>query len=455
MLMIQKIIILHVTVFTLLLGMYGINLKVCIAQEDDTSKTLVENKIPDGIIVLSKESTKWDLDGLVKEAIQHNPQLLSKQFLYNSALSAVDSAYWQFFPSPYVQLQQANNASGHSLDQRALTAGIQQPIWSGGRLTAGYNAAKSDARSADIVTDEVRYSLAIQVANTYQSFLQSRERVAAQREGNRRLEDFAAMIERRVKNGISAEVDKSLVQSRLNQGNSDLSVAVAAELTALVRLEQLVGRSININDIENASLFPPLPAKIKDAEISKIIMTHPTLRRLDADIETAKYQSDLQKSTLWPTASIKAEYQSSLSSRNSTPDDGRIYLNISYAPGAGLSVLSTIRQSESRVSSQKELYQASKRDLQSQIAAEYNDCSSSFARIYVSGVILKSTNEVLNSYKRMFIAGKRSWLDVLNAARELTQFEQLMADTKAQYVGSEYRLRIYTGENLLLNRTGK
>lgn len=49
---------------------------------------------------------------------------------------------------------------------------------------------------------------------------------------------------------------------------------------------------------------------------------------------------------------------------------------------------------------------------------------------------------VLASYTRMFVAGKRSWLDVLNAARELIQSEVTEGDILAAYWGSRYRLRL-------------
>ena len=58
---------------------------------------------------------------------------------------------------------------------------------------------------------------------------------------------------------------------------------------------------------------------------------------------------------------------------------------------------------------------------------------------------LKANADVLASYERLFIAGKRGWLDVLNAARELTQAQTALADLQAQSQASSTRLRIYSG----------
>ena len=61
-------------------------------------------------------------------------------------------------------------------------------------------------------------------------------------------------------------------------------------------------------------------------------------------------------------------------------------------------------------------------------------------------VKFKRAPTVLASYDRLFVAGKRNWLDVLNAARELTQVETSLADVEALVVASYYRLRLHGGE---------
>jgi len=68
---------------------------------------------------------------------------------------------------------------------------------------------------------------------------------------------------------------------------------------------------------------------------------------------------------------------------------------------------------------------------------------SSFERYLLASNTVRSSGDVLASYTRMFIAGKRSWLDVLNAAREFIQNEVSRGDVLSAYWGSYYRLRLY------------
>jgi adhesin transport system outer membrane protein len=51
---------------------------------------------------------------------------------------------------------------------------------------------------------------------------------------------------------------------------------------------------------------------------------------------------------------------------------------------------------------------------------------------------------VSESYDRQFLAGRKTWLDVMNAARELAQTETLIADLLSTQVVASWRLSFYT-----------
>jgi adhesin transport system outer membrane protein len=59
---------------------------------------------------------------------------------------------------------------------------------------------------------------------------------------------------------------------------------------------------------------------------------------------------------------------------------------------------------------------------------------------------IKANAAVLASYERLFVAGKRSWLEVMNAAREVSDSELALADIEAQMIAGRYRLALYAAE---------
>lgn len=392
----------------------------------------------------------WTLDRLVNEAVSVNPETLSKRASLEAAEASVDAAFQQFFPSPYAKAQQGyeqDNDQTTDSSERVGIFGLQQPIWTGGKLTADLNVAKASALSVDSSIAETQLSLAQRVVAAYQNLMMYHERIKAQTVGIELLEKHATMMDRRVQSSISAPVDLVLINSRISQARSDLSTFKNGQQTALAQLGQLVGHPLKADDVEFDTSMALSPPQQPDEVIRQALQTNPTLRRMDADINTVVHQEEKQRAALMPTLSVKAEYQNGLFDKDShDEEDTRIYTTLDFSPGAGLSSLANIRSATARISATKQAKKAAQRDLTSRIQTDYEDCQNAYARHRLIGKTVLSSREVLESYTRLFVAGKRSWIDVLNATRELTQNELIMADVLAVYQASAYRLRLHAGE---------
>ena len=53
---------------------------------------------------------------------------------------------------------------------------------------------------------------------------------------------------------------------------------------------------------------------------------------------------------------------------------------------------------------------------------------------------------VFDSYARQYVAGRKGWIDVLNAVREISQSQFALADAEALLRSSGLRLWLLTGE---------
>ena len=56
---------------------------------------------------------------------------------------------------------------------------------------------------------------------------------------------------------------------------------------------------------------------------------------------------------------------------------------------------------------------------------------------------LTSQEQVMYSHDRQFLAGRKSWTEVLNAARELAQAQAQLSDIKANHIAVSWRLGLY------------
>ena len=61
-------------------------------------------------------------------------------------------------------------------------------------------------------------------------------------------------------------------------------------------------------------------------------------------------------------------------------------------------------------------------------------------------VLVESARQIHESYVRQFTAAKKSWLDVMNAMRELSQNEYALNDVQHNFFGLLKRLRVYAAQ---------
>jgi outer membrane protein, adhesin transport system len=383
---------------------------------------------------------RLDLEQLVAIAIRSHPGVAAKRADLGAAQAEVEAARWQYFPTPSMQVR------GLDTGGAATVLALQQPLWAGGRLDAGLDATDSRAHSAGVSIAEAQYNLALRVSSAWQAWLQARGRGDALAKNVALLDGYSGSVRRRIAGGVSAEVDHELVVSRLAQARSSLSTVRAAERTALAQLSQMVGQSLRTEALTIPDGVEDRPPPL-EALIDQATMSSPVLRRLDADIQAARHEVAQKDATLWPTLALRAEHQrAGATATTMAINDNRIMVVLDYVPGAGLSAAANADAARARIGGLMESREAARRDLIEKVSTDYEDHLASRDRRRELRNTLKASAEVLASYDRLFVAGKRSWLDVLNAARELTDVETALADVEAQFVASRYRLRLHGGE---------
>lgn len=383
------------------------------------------------------------LDQLIALSIRNHPSIAAARAELGAAQAEVGAARSQYYPTPSVQLLQDKG-------EAATVLTVQQPLWAGGRIDAGLDAAQSRANASQVSVNDAQYKLALRITAAWAAWMQAHGRGEALGEGVTLLKVYAESVGRRIEGGASAEVDRELVAARLAQTQGDLAAARSAERSALARLAQMTGQFLRPEDLatEGASAAETtLPGL--DALIAQAIARSAALKRLEADIETARHETGQRRAALWPTLNLRAQHQrNDASSTGVTANDSRIMLALEYAPGAGTSAGANIDAAEARSNALREKLDAARRDLTETIAADYEDLLASRDRKREFQRTIKASAEVLASYDRLFVAGRRNWLDVINAARELIQAQTALADVEAQQAAARARLRLHLGEML-------
>jgi adhesin transport system outer membrane protein len=115
---------------------------------------------------------------------------------------------------------------------------------------------------------------------------------------------------------------------------------------------------------------------------------------------------------------------------------------VSVQPGAGLSTAAGIRAALARKESAAESRRNVEQELRQALAADFASHKATVEQIGVGNLLRQSTQEVADSYARQFVAGRKSWQEVLNAVREAMQARLSVMDAQALFAQTAWRLHL-------------
>jgi adhesin transport system outer membrane protein len=402
-----------------------------------TMTWLAQNCILACLAVLSANAWAAPItfDQALQAALSTHPLVQGKRSAQDAAKADQEGAEWQRYPSFSVE---ANAATG---GDNASVFRLDQPIWNGGRIQAGIDAAGSRHSAAGTAIDETRQELAIKVITASGEVLRLRERQKHAQASVGEHEKLLAMIRRRVQQEVSPLADQRLAESRLYSTLNELSVTNQGMRNALTQLGQLTGETITEIDtasyVDAASAAPLIDDLARATE--RALAHSPVLRRLSFESEAANADIDSKRSAYMPQLALRLE------STQGSISDNRALLVLQAQPGAGLSARSGVNAAVARRESTRQAMEAAQRDVRQQLALDWNEWTAARARAENAEQVRSTSAEVSESYARQYTAGRKTWLDVLNAVREATQAELNLVDSRSQMHAAMLRLKVQTG----------
>ncbi len=396
----------------------------------------------------SASATPETLEGLIASAVQDHPSVQTQQAHTRAARAGLDSANWQFFPTPSVAVERANTRSldpAYQGDQTVATLRLQQPLWTGGRLTAGKEKAQATLTVNQTALDEARQQLALRVLQAYCDWLTAHLKIQADERSlatHLRLRD---QVKRRIEQGASSESDLVLAMGRLSAVMAEMALANAQKGVALARLGELVGHPVDEAALATAAAAPRPVNPDVQALLDHALATNPSIQKAQAQARVQEAVIAEREADLSPEVYLRAERQHGNFSTADTAPQTRIFLGLSSRFGAGMSNRSEVESARAEHQAFLAEAQAQRRAVSEQVLADHALALSSQARLEALQGALKAATQVSESYDRQFLAGRKTWLDVMNAARELAQTEVQLADLAVSQVLATWRLAIYGG----------
>lgn len=412
--------------------------------------TLHDNSLAQGS--LPPAGLQQNLAQLLERAVSNHPSVQAKVAELGGSRATLEAAQWQAYPSLSVQTERGTNQSTAAQPPSTSTnLRLQQTLWSGGRIAAAVHNAEWKERAAQYALQDSRATVGLRTLEAWQSLLAAQGRQQASARLLVQLEQLNGMMARRIAQQISPAIDGELLRARLAQAQSEqLSAATAAE-AARQRLVQWVGPealALLAWDAAALNLADPLPLWPADTlqQLQHAIERSPSLRRYDADTAAVREELHQRQAERWPTvyARIERQFNSHAPFLGKTVEN-TIYLGLQYSSGAGLSQRAQVAAAEARSQSLENERASLLRQLQESYASEWREYQATLARIGYAKSVQESNAALFESYTRLFVAGRRSWLELLNALREQNAADQNLTDLQAQQQASHGRLRLYLG----------
>ena len=396
--------------------------------------------------VFGNEMCKTNSDELMSKLVANHPSIKMSQEMIKGAKERIDSAFWGFFPTPSVDV------SARDSDRNVTVARLDQPLWTGGKLTSKYDMATSKEQENLFELQTTSYKLIENYLNVLDSYAQSKANIVELQIGLNNLNRLNDMLDRRMDAGVSSNSDKDLLNARIEQINSDMIMAKNKYKVAILQLELMLDTKIDCNvNIKEIQLNHS--NNIEDY-IDRLLSYHPALKKSTAEIQTTKYELDNTKASIMPNVSVRAEHrEGDLYDKNydKSNDQSLIYVALTASTGAGLSSMSDIAAAKVKINEIEFKKQSIEKELIDSLLNDYNNYEITKSRMKVVEKSIVSAQNVLDSYERLFLAGKRQWLDLVNSSREVMQYKIELSKLLVSKNILAYKLALKNGQIDLLS----
>ncbi len=275
--------------------------------------------------VLSAAEKIFTCQQCVEMALTRNPSVLASIERKNKAQWKKKSAYDDFLPKlnmdysfTYIDEAYDIDADFIGIDDVSVTEHnnymmslhIDQPLFTGFRLTETYDLADLGLKEAVASEQLSRLEITYQTVRAYYNYLMIQKFQKVADDAVTQLTSHLYDSEQFFKNDIIPLND--LLQSKVHLANSSQDARIAASRTQIARIALATIIKEPLSLIFNVEDNPDMKSMTSKVETltGQALETRPELLQANYNIEVSKKQITLAKSTYYPTVTLSATYNS-------------------------------------------------------------------------------------------------------------------------------------------------
>jgi len=393
----------------------------------------------------SPEPTVLSLEQAIALATASHPLVEQKRRNLDASAQDMKSAQWKWFPTLTLETSQTLGGQPQILGNPDPYAGnikVEQPLWTGGRITSEVDMAQARKQITQLQLHETQQDLMLRVLQAFFDYQKLTARLSIAQDNIREHQRLFELISRRQKQQVTSEADVALAFARLQQVMAERNSMRAQHQASRLSLEQLTGRALT----ENMSLPEAAERTLvwQDAWSAQQAAqaASPMLRRLRAETQLSEADVNLRKAQVLPQVNLR--HERFMGATISVPFDRTMFV-LQYQPGSGVSAWPSMDAAVKRIEASQSAYESGVREVTEKVSSQWVEVKSFKEMLDVTNQYVAASQEVMASYLRQYTAGRKTWLEVLNAQKEWVQARYAQVDNAFAYKLGVYKLDVLTG----------
>ncbi len=375
------------------------------------------------------------LQASLRATLRAHPAVAGKRAEVAAKGHTVEAAQAQRYPSLSAQ------AAANDNNTRPLTLRARQTLWAFGRIDSSIGYAQADQRADEADLLRVQRQLIDQTASAYAKVGAAQARLVVAQDNVAALERLYQQIQRRELGQMASKADVRLALARLIQARAQM-----ARSTSEVELAQIDLHALTQTPVSTDLDIPPALTELPDLSGLEALAREQSadMRWKQQRVALAEADAQREQTSAMPTFYLQADKylnQPAYASNNtvfSVVLEGNLDGMGFAAHGRSQAAVARLQASQRDLDTTRtELMRTvrnltSNRDMQRDLIDAQNQSATEL-------------DDLLTSYRRQYEAGNKSWLDLLNMQRELTEQRLQQVQAKNDWLIYTLKLAALTG----------
>ncbi len=346
--------------------------------------------------------------------------------------------YGRLDPQGYFGLPAAN------VTPRTAQLTIEQPLFMGGRVSAGIAQAKAGSEAAHAGESMTRSQIVVATVQAYGDVLTTHRMVALYEQMVGQMEEIQRQARLRFKAGESPSTDVAQATARLAEAQAALEAARGIAVSADARFTNLTG--LAPQDLQPLPANPAMPGSLDEAlDIARA--NNPALAQAEAALEAARAGARGARAERLPTVGAFAE-GSTIRDQffpDYRADGATVGVRARWQLFSGGRVSAKITESDSAVRAADARVRAARSAVDEQTISAFQGVRSAMLVETAAGQQALAAAQARDSVRHEVRVGMKPQLDLLDAEREATA--AAVSETRAQgdRIVAAYRLLALLG----------